>query len=143
MTANITTKFSPAEIKSEGLTLDEYQMICDRLNREPNKAELGMFGVMWSEHCCYKNSRPLLKQFPTTGDRILVGPGENAGVVKITDDIAISFKIESHNRPSAVEPYQGAATGVGGILRDIFTMGARPVAILNSLRFGELSDPWV
>ncbi|MFN9468417.1 MAG: phosphoribosylformylglycinamidine synthase subunit PurL [Pseudanabaena sp.] len=144
MTADTTTlKFSPAEIKSEGLTLDEYQMICDRLNREPNKAELGMFGVMWSEHCCYKNSRPLLKQFPTTGDRILVGPGENAGVVKITDDIAISFKIESHNRPSAVEPYQGAATGVGGILRDIFTMGARPVAILNSLRFGELSDPWV
>jgi len=144
MTANITTpKFSPAEIKSEGLTLDEYQMICDRLSREPNKAELGMFGVMWSEHCCYKNSRPLLKQFPTTGDRILVGPGENAGVVKITDEIAISFKIESHNRPSAVEPYQGAATGVGGILRDIFTMGARPVAILNSLRFGELSDPWV
>ena len=143
MTANITTKFSPAEIKSEGLTLDEYQMICDRLNREPNKAELGMFGVMWSEHCCYKNSRPLLKQFPTTGDRILVGPGENAGVVKITDDIAIAFKIESHNRPSAVEPYQGAATGVGGILRDIFTMGARPVAVLNSLRFGELSDPWV
>jgi phosphoribosylformylglycinamidine synthase len=143
MTANITTKFSPAEIKSEGLTLDEYQMICDRLNREPNKAELGMFGVMWSEHCCYKNSRPLLKQFPTTGDRILVGPGENAGVIRITDDIAISFKIESHNRPSAVEPYQGAATGVGGILRDIFTMGARPVAILNSLRFGELTDPWV
>ncbi|MEI6331608.1 MAG: phosphoribosylformylglycinamidine synthase subunit PurL [Pseudanabaena sp. ELA645] len=143
MTASTIFKFSPAEIKSEGLTLDEYQMICDRLNREPNKAELGMFGVMWSEHCCYKNSRPLLKQFPTTGDRILVGPGENAGVVKITDDIAISFKIESHNRPSAVEPYQGAATGVGGILRDIFTMGARPVAILNSLRFGELSDPWV
>ena len=144
MTASTTTsKFSTAEIKSEGLTLDEYQMICDRLGREPNKAELGMFGVMWSEHCCYKNSRPLLKQFPTTGDRILVGPGENAGVVKITDDIAISFKIESHNRPSAVEPYQGAATGVGGILRDIFTMGARPVAILNSLRFGELSDPWV
>lgn len=143
MTADNTFKFSPTEIKAEGLTLDEYQMICVRLGREPNKAELGMFGVMWSEHCCYKNSRPLLKQFPTTGDRILVGPGENAGVVKITDDIAISFKIESHNRPSAVEPYQGAATGVGGILRDIFTMGARPVAILNSLRFGELSDPWV
>ena len=143
MTASTIPKFSAAEIKNEGLTLDEYQMICDRLNREPNKAELGMFGVMWSEHCCYKNSRPLLKQFPTTGDRILVGPGENAGVVKITEDIAISFKIESHNRPSAVEPYQGAATGVGGILRDIFTMGARPVAILNSLRFGELSDPWV
>ncbi len=135
--------FSPAQIKAEGLTESEYQMICDRLGREPNRAELGMFGVMWSEHCCYKNSRPLLKQFPITGDRILVGPGENAGVVKITDDIAVCFKIESHNRPSAIEPYQGATTGVGGILRDIFTMGARPVAILNSLRFGELSDPWV
>ena len=143
MTKPITTNFSPAEIKAEGLTLDEYAAICDRLGREPNKAELGMFGVMWSEHCCYKNSRPLLKQFPTTGDRILVGPGENAGVVKINDDIAICFKIESHNRPSAVEPFQGAATGVGGILRDIFTMGARPIASLNSLRFGDLSDPWV
>jgi phosphoribosylformylglycinamidine synthase subunit PurL len=143
MTKPSVTNFSPEEIKSEGLTLDEYAMICDRLGREPNKAELGMFGVMWSEHCCYKNSRPLLKQFPTQGDRILVGPGENAGVVKITDDIAICFKIESHNRPSAVEPFQGAATGVGGILRDIFTMGARPIASLNSLRFGDLSDPWV
>lgn len=130
-------------IKREGLTLAEYKMIGDRLQRKPNPVELGMFGVMWSEHCCYKNSRPLLKQFPTTGPRILVGPGENAGVVKITDDISICFKIESHNRPSAVEPYQGAATGVGGILRDIFTMGARPVAILNSLRFGRLEDHWV
>ncbi len=137
------TNFSAAQIKAEGLTKDEYQMICDRLQREPNRAELGMFGVMWSEHCCYKNSRPLLKQFPTTGDRVLVGPGENAGVIRITDDIAICFKIESHNRPSAIEPYQGATTGVGGILRDIFTMGARPIALLNSLRFGELSDPWV
>ena len=143
MTASTTPQFSPAQLKAEGLTPDEYQMICDRLGREPNRAELGMFGVMWSEHCCYKNSRPLLGQFPTKGERILVGPGENAGVVKITDDLAISFKIESHNRPSAVEPYQGAATGVGGILRDIFTMGARPVALLNALRFGELSDPWV
>jgi len=131
------------EIKGEGLTLREYKMICDRLKRKPNRVELGMFGVMWSEHCCYKNSRPLLKQFPTTGDHILVGPGENAGVVKISDGLAICFKIESHNRPSAVEPYQGAATGVGGILRDIFTMGARPVALLDSLRFGRLSDPWV
>ena len=131
------------KIKSEGLTLGEYKMICDRLQRKPNAVELGMFGVMWSEHCCYKNSRPLLKQFPTTGDRILVGPGENAGVVKIQEGLAICFKIESHNRPSAVEPYQGAATGVGGILRDIFTMGARPVALLNSLRFGRLTDPWV
>ncbi|MEE3715526.1 phosphoribosylformylglycinamidine synthase subunit PurL [Tumidithrix elongata RA019] len=135
--------FSPQEIKAEGLTPDEYAMICDRLGRQPNKAELGMFGVMWSEHCCYKNSRPLLKQFPTTGDRILVGPGENAGVVKIKDGVAVCFKIESHNRPSAVEPFQGAATGVGGILRDIFTMGARPIAVLNSLRFGDLSDAWV
>jgi phosphoribosylformylglycinamidine synthase subunit PurL len=143
VTKPIANNFSPAEIKAEGLTLDEYAMICDRLGRAPNKAELGMFGVMWSEHCCYKNSRPLLKQFPTTGDRILVGPGENAGVVKISDDIAICFKIESHNRPSAVEPFQGAATGVGGILRDIFTMGARPIATLNSLRFGDLSDAWV
>jgi phosphoribosylformylglycinamidine synthase len=100
-----------------------------------------MFGVMWSEHCCYKNSRPLLKQFPTTGPRILVGPGENAGVVDIGDGLQLAFKIESHNHPSAVEPFQGAATGVGGILRDIFTMGARPIALLNSLRFGDLNDP--
>ncbi|NJK34763.1 MAG: phosphoribosylformylglycinamidine synthase subunit PurL [Oscillatoriales cyanobacterium SM2_2_1] len=140
------TDISPAlaaQIRAEGLTLEEYQGVCDRLQRQPNRAELGMFGVMWSEHCCYKNSRPLLKQFPTQGDRILVGPGENAGVVKITDRLAICFKIESHNRPSAVEPYQGATTGVGGILRDIFTMGARPVALLNALRFGDPHDPWV
>lgn len=135
--------YNAAELKQEGLTPQEYAMICDRLGREPNRAELGMFGVMWSEHCCYKNSRPLLKQFPTKGDRILVGPGENAGVVKISETIAVCFKIESHNRPSAVEPFQGAATGVGGILRDIFTMGARPIAILNSLRFGDPQDPWV
>jgi phosphoribosylformylglycinamidine synthase len=99
-----------------------------------------MFGVMWSEHCCYKNSRPLLKQFPTTGERILVGPGENAGVVDLGDGLHLAFKIESHNHPSAIEPFQGAATGVGGILRDIFTMGARPIASLNSLRFGSLDD---
>ena len=99
-----------------------------------------MFGVMWSEHCCYKNSRPLPKQFPTTGEKILVGPGENAGVVDLGDGLRLAFKIESHNHPSAVEPFQGAATGVGGILRDIFTMGARPIAILNSLRFGNLQD---
>jgi phosphoribosylformylglycinamidine synthase II len=135
--------YSPAELQQEGLTPQEYRMVCDRLGREPNRAELGMFGVMWSEHCCYKNSRPLLKQFPTQGDRIVVGPGENAGVVRINDQIAVCFKIESHNRPSAVEPFQGAATGVGGILRDIFTMGARPVALLNSLRFGDPQDPWV
>lgn len=132
--------FTPEEIAKEGLKPEEYAEIINRLGREPNKAELGMFGVMWSEHCCYKNSRPLLKQFPTTGDRILVGPGENAGVVDLGDGLQLAFKIESHNHPSAVEPFQGAATGVGGILRDIFTMGARPIALLNSLRFGSLED---
>jgi phosphoribosylformylglycinamidine synthase len=132
--------FSAAEIASEGIKPEEYAEIVRRLDRHPNKAELGMFGVMWSEHCCYKNSRPLLKNFPTTGKRVLVGPGENAGVVDMGDGIRLAFKIESHNHPSAVEPFQGAATGVGGILRDIFTMGARPIAVLNSLRFGSLDD---
>ena len=132
--------FSPEEIASEGIKPEEYQEILNRLGRHPNKAELGMFGVMWSEHCCYKNSRPLLKQFPTTGKRILVGPGENAGVIDLDNGLQLAFKIESHNHPSAVEPFQGAATGVGGILRDIFTMGARPIAVLNSLRFGSLEE---
>jgi len=141
MTAAASPPFSPEEIAAEGLKPEEYEEIVRRLGRHPNKAELGMFGVMWSEHCCYKNSRPLLKQFPTTGPRILVGPGENAGVVDMGDGLQLAFKIESHNHPSAVEPFQGAATGVGGILRDIFTMGARPIAILNSLRFGNLEDP--
>ena len=136
----MNTPFSPEEIAAEGIKPDEYQEIVNRLGRHPNKAELGMFGVMWSEHCCYKNSRPLLSQFPTTGERVLVGPGENAGVVDLGDGLRLAFKIESHNHPSAVEPFQGAATGVGGILRDIFTMGARPIAILNSLRFGNLED---
>ncbi|AFZ13353.1 phosphoribosylformylglycinamidine synthase subunit II [Crinalium epipsammum PCC 9333] len=140
MSAISSSPFSLAEITSEGIKPDEYEEIVQRLGRHPNKAELGMFGVMWSEHCCYKNSRPLLKQFPTEGDRILVGPGENAGVVDLGDGLQLAFKIESHNHPSAVEPFQGAATGVGGILRDIFTMGARPIAILNSLRFGSLED---
>ncbi|MEH2095160.1 phosphoribosylformylglycinamidine synthase subunit PurL [Nostoc sp.] len=140
MTATSPTPFSPQEIAAEGLKPEEYAEIVRRLGREPNKAELGMFGVMWSEHCCYKNSRPLLKQFPTEGPRILVGPGENAGVVDLGDGLQLAFKIESHNHPSAVEPFQGAATGVGGILRDIFTMGARPIALLNSLRFGSLED---
>lgn len=140
MSAVSSAPFSPEEIAAEGLKPDEYEEIVRRLGRHPNKAELGMFGVMWSEHCCYKNSRPLLKQFPTEGDRILVGPGENAGVVDLGDGLQLAFKIESHNHPSAVEPFQGAATGVGGILRDIFTMGARPIAILNSLRFGSLDD---
>ncbi|RMH72286.1 MAG: phosphoribosylformylglycinamidine synthase subunit PurL [Cyanobacteria bacterium J007] len=141
MSAISEAPFSPQEIAAEGLKPEEYQEIVNRLGRHPNKAELGMFGVMWSEHCCYKNSRPLLKQFPTQGDRILVGPGENAGVVDFGDGVRLAFKIESHNHPSAIEPYQGAATGVGGILRDIFTMGARPIAVLNSLRFGTLDNP--
>ncbi len=132
---------SHEEIANEGLTAAEYAEIVRRLGRHPNRAELGMFGVMWSEHCCYKNSRPLLKQFPTQGKRVLVGPGENAGVVDLGMGLKLAFKIESHNHPSAVEPFQGAATGVGGILRDIFTMGARPIALLNSLRFGALEDP--
>ncbi len=135
-----STPFSAEEIAAEGLKPEEYQEIVRRLGRHPNKAELGMFGVMWSEHCCYKNSRPLLSQFPTTGERVLVGPGENAGVVDLGNGLRLAFKIESHNHPSAVEPFQGAATGVGGILRDIFTMGARPIAILNSLRFGNLEN---
>jgi len=127
-------------LKKENLSQADYDEICRRLGRAPNRAELGMFGVMWSEHCCYRNSRPLLQGFPTTGPRILVGPGENAGVVDLGEGQRLAFKIESHNHPSAVEPFQGAATGVGGILRDIFTMGARPIALLNALRFGPLED---
>lgn len=135
-----TAACSPEDIASEGLKPDEYSEIVNRLGRHPNRAELGMFGVMWSEHCCYKNSRPLLSQFPTEGARVLVGPGENAGVIDVGNGMQVAFKIESHNHPSAIEPFQGAATGVGGILRDIFTMGARPIAALNSLRFGSLED---
>jgi len=125
-------------LKVENLTLNDYEEICKRLKRKPNRTELGMFGVMWSEHCCYRNSKPLLSKFPTRGKHILVGPGENAGVIDVGNDQKLVFKIESHNHPSAIEPFQGAATGVGGILRDIFTMGARPIAVLNSLRFGNL-----
>ena len=129
-----------AALRHEGLKPHDYDEICRRLQRAPNRVELGMFGVMWSEHCCYRNSRPLLSSFPTSGHRILVGPGENAGVVDLGDGQSLAFKIESHNHPSALEPFQGAATGVGGILRDIFTMGARPIALLNALRFGPLED---
>ncbi len=121
-----------------GLTEGEYRAIVTRLGREPNPVELGMFGAMWSEHCAYKHSRALLGSLPTTGERVLVGPGENAGALDIGDGLAVVFKVESHNHPSAVEPYQGAATGVGGIIRDIFTMGARPMALGNSLRFGPI-----
>ena len=128
--------------REHGLTEEEYGWICERLGRTPTFTELGIFSVMWSEHCSYKNSIALLKTLPRSGGRLLVSAGEeNAGLVDIGDGLAVAFKIESHNHPSAVEPYQGAATGVGGILRDIFTMGARPIACLNSLRFGPLSDP--
>ncbi len=122
------------------LSFDEYSRIVKLLGREPTDVELGMFGAMWSEHCGYKNSKALLRRLPTTGPRVLQGPGENAGVVDIGDGLAIAMKVESHNHPSAVEPFQGAATGVGGIIRDVFTMGARPIALLNSLRFGALDD---
>ena len=124
-----------------GLTEAEYRRVVEVLGREPNYTELQMFGVMWSEHCAYKHSKAALRRLPTRGERVLQGPGENAGVVKIDDDLAVAFKIESHNHPSFVDPFNGAATGVGGILRDVFTMGARPVATLNSLRFGPLDDP--
>ena len=128
---------------AHGLTRREYERILEMLGREPTLTELGIFSVMWSEHCSYKSSRVHLKTLPTTGKRVLQGPGENAGAVDIGDDLAAVFKIESHNHPSFIEPYQGAATGVGGIIRDIFTMGARPIALLNSLRFGPLDDPLV
>jgi phosphoribosylformylglycinamidine synthase len=127
-----------APVERHGLTEAEYGLVLDALRREPNAVELGMFGAMWSEHCAYKHSRPLLSGLPSQGERVLVGPGENAGALDIGDGLAVVFKVESHNHPSAVEPYQGAATGVGGIIRDIFTMGARPIALLNSLRFGPL-----
>ncbi|WP_136608817.1 phosphoribosylformylglycinamidine synthase subunit PurL [Paenibacillus dokdonensis] len=123
-----------------GVSDSEYELICSFMGRQPNYTEIGVFSVMWSEHCAYKNSKPLLRRFPTSGPRVLMGPGEGAGIVDIGDNQAVVFKIESHNHPSAVEPYQGAATGVGGIIRDIFSMGARPVALLNSLRFGKLES---
>ena len=137
---------TPDQIKNEqvyrqmGLNDAEYELVVELLGRRPNLTETGIFGVMWSEHCSYKNSKTLLSRFPVDGPEVLQGPGEGAGVVDIGDGYAVVFKVESHNHPSAIEPYQGAATGVGGILRDIFSMGARPVAVLNSLRFGPLSD---
>ncbi|NBR84985.1 MAG: phosphoribosylformylglycinamidine synthase subunit PurL [Proteobacteria bacterium] len=135
---------TPELVAKHNLTPDEYQKVLEILGRPPTYTELGIFSVMWSEHCSYKNTRPVLKGFPTKAANILVGAGEeNAGIIDVGDGVAIAFKIESHNHPSAVEPFQGAATGVGGIIRDIFTMGARPVAALNSLRFGELSNPEV
>lgn len=132
---------TPEVVSAHNLTVAEFERIKELLGRDPSMAELGIFSVMWSEHCSYKSSRVHLKRLPTTGDRVIVPPGENAGVVDIGDDWCAAFKVESHNHPSFIEPFQGAATGVGGILRDIFTMGARPVASMNSLRFGSLDHP--
>src|SRR5579883_975808 len=130
---------SPQVLKNHGITADEYQKILKLLGREPSMTELGIFSVMWSEHCSYKSSRVHLKRLPTRSRRVVQGPGENAGIIDIGDGWACAFKIESHNHPSFIEPFQGAATGVGGILRDIFTMGARPVAVMDSLRFGPIT----
>ncbi|HEX4167985.1 MAG TPA: phosphoribosylformylglycinamidine synthase subunit PurL [Bryobacteraceae bacterium] len=135
------TKITPEVVAAHQLSPAEYQKILGLLGREPTFTELGIFGVMWSEHCSYKSTRVHLKKLPTESARVLQGPGENAGIIDIGDNIAIAFKIESHNHPSFIEPFQGAATGVGGILRDIFTMGARPIAVMDSLRFGRLDDP--
>ena len=129
-----------AKHRDLGLTDAEYERICELIEREPNDVELAMFSLLWSEHCAYKHSRKLLRRLPTEGERVLMGPGENAGAVDIGAGYAVAFKVESHNHPSAVEPFQGAATGVGGILRDVFALGARPIAVLDSLRFGELDS---
>ena len=134
-------QITPELVQEHNLTSQEYERILAMLGRTPTFPELGIFSALWSEHCSYKHSRPILKTFPTTGPQVVQGPGENAGVLRLPDGWAVAFKIESHNHPSAVEPYQGAATGAGGILRDVFTMGARPVALLNSLRFGPLDEP--
>ena len=140
MTTSITSAFSPETLRQHGLTLEEYEKIKQLLGqREPTLTELGIFSVMWSEHCSYKSSRVHLKRLPTRSKRVLQGPGENAGIIDIGDGWACAFKIESHNHPSFIEPFQGATTGVGGILRDIFTMGARPVAVMDSLRFGPIT----
>jgi phosphoribosylformylglycinamidine synthase len=133
----LPTASSPSRHRELGLTDAEYELIVERLERDPNDVELAMLSLMWSEHCAYKHSKKLLRRLPTEGPHVLMGPGENAGVVDVGDGLAIAFKVESHNHPSAVEPFQGAATGVGGILRDVFAVGARPIAVLDSLRFGE------
>ena len=140
------TKTLAEKAAEYGLKPEEYDLIVRRLNREPNDVELGVFSVMWSEHCSYKSSKIHLGKFPTKGPKVICGPGENAGVIDIGDGPngvrqACIFKMESHNHPSYIEPYQGAATGVGGIMRDVFTMGARPIALLNALRFGDPCHP--
>src|SRR5438309_11663104 len=143
LTSDAPTVPSDAQLAEVALTRDEFGSVVQQLHRQPNSVELGILGALWSEHCSYKTSRPLLRALPTAGPRVLQGPGENAGAVDIGDGLACVFKIESHNHPSAIEPYQGAATGVGGILRDGFAMGARPTAVLNALFFGPPSDPAV
>ncbi|MGH7739939.1 MAG: phosphoribosylformylglycinamidine synthase subunit PurL [bacterium] len=141
--SSLNIEITPKIIEEHGLKPDEYERIVKILGRQPNLTELGVYSVMWSEHCGYKHSKEVLRKFTTQGEKVLQGPGENAGIMDIGEGWAVAFKVESHNHPSAVEPYQGAATGVGGILRDIFTMGARPIANLNSLRFGPLALPKV
>ena len=128
-------------IEAHGLSLEEYNQILKLLDRSPSFTELGIFSAMWSEHCSYKSSKTWLKKLPTKNDKVIQGPGENAGVIDLGDGDAAVFKMESHNHPSFIEPYQGAATGVGGIMRDVFTMGARPVALLNAIRFGDTEHP--
>ena len=141
-TAHINdTEITPEIVAEHGLKPDEYEKIVAHMGRTPNMTELGVFSVMWSEHCSYKSSRKWLKKLPVSGPQVIQGPGENAGVIDIGDGDAAVFKMESHNHPSFIEPYQGAATGVGGIMRDVFTMGARPVANMNALRFGDPSHP--
>jgi phosphoribosylformylglycinamidine (FGAM) synthase-like enzyme len=139
--SKVNSKITPEVVAEHGLSEDEYKIILDIMDREPNLTELGVFSVMWSEHCSYKSSKKWLKTLPTEAPWVICGPGENAGIVDIGDGQAVVFKMESHNHPSYIEPYQGAATGVGGILRDVFTMGARPIANMNALRFGSPDNP--
>src|SRR5215470_5109036 len=141
MTISNTRPITPDLIASHGLKPDEYERILELIGREPSFTELGIFSAMWNEHCSYKSSKKWLRTLPTTGPRVVQGPGENAGVVDIGDGDVVIFKMESHNHPSFIEPHQGAATGVGGIMRDVFTMGARPIASLDSLRFGRPDHP--
>ena len=134
----IEEEIDEKRLREVALTPQEYGVIVEQLKRQPNEVELGMLGVLWSEHCSYKTSKALLRRLPSSGPGVLQGPGENAGAVDVGQGWAAVFKIESHNHPSAIEPYQGAATGVGGIIRDVIAMGARPIALLDSLRFGPL-----
>src|SRR6201982_3531854 len=141
MNAETSVAITPELVAAHGLKHDEYQPILDLIGREPTFTELGIFSAMWNEHCSYKSSKVHLRNLPTKGACVIQGPGENAGVIDIGDGLAVVFKMESHNHPSYIEPYQGAATGVGGILRDVFTMGARPIACLNALSFGDPKHP--